>query len=52
MDATEHRLGKLVIKPRGMSMIDLIMITALVVQERSDEGKLAVITIGDLVDVD
>ena len=42
MEATEHKLGRLIIKEEGMHMIDLIVITALIVQEHSEEGRLAV----------
>lgn len=43
IDANEHKLGKLVIQTSDDSdLIDLAVITALVVQERSDEGRQAV----------
>jgi hypothetical protein len=37
------RLGKLEITYDGLKMLDLVVITALIVQERSDEGKQAVL---------
>jgi len=42
MEGIEHKLGKLIIKHEGLAMTDLIVITALIVQERSEEGRLAV----------
>jgi hypothetical protein len=42
MESIEHKLGTLTISDEGMSMTDVIVITALIVQERSEEGRLAV----------
>jgi hypothetical protein len=41
-DAHEHVLGKLVIKEYGVHLIDLVVITALILQSWSQEGKEAV----------
>lgn len=43
VDVNEHKLGKLVIQASDENLIDLAVITALVVQERSDEGRQAVL---------
>lgn len=37
-----HKLGTLIVQPKGQKLLDLIVISCLVMQERSDEGKLAV----------
>ena len=42
MESIEHKLGTLTVKGDGMSMTDIVVITALFVQERSEEGRLAV----------
>ena len=42
IDVQEHKLGKLVLKEENKDLIDVAVITALVVQERSDEGRQAV----------
>ena len=42
IDVQEHKLGKLVIKEESKDLMDVAVITALVVQERSDEGRQAV----------
>ena len=42
IDVNEHKLGKLVIQASEENLIDLAVITALVVQERADEGRQAV----------
>lgn len=42
VDVNEHKLGKLVINDCGKELMDLAVITALVVQENSEEGRLAV----------
>jgi hypothetical protein len=44
IDVQEHKLGKLVIKEDAKDMMDIIVTTALVVQERSDEARQAVIS--------
>ena len=40
-DKQDSKIGKLVIKPHGQSpkLIDLVVMTALIVQERSDEAR-------------
>ena len=38
-----HRIGQLVIKGDGKDIMDIIVFTALVVQERTDEYKASVI---------
>ena len=43
IDVREHKLGKLVITGEGKSMIDEVVATALVVQERSDRRKTSCI---------
>jgi hypothetical protein len=40
-ESKEHTLGSLVITREGGEFLDLVVITCLVMQERSDEGKLA-----------
>ena len=42
IDVQEHKLGKLVVKEGYKDLMDVAMITALVVQERSDEAREAV----------
>jgi len=42
IDVNEHKLGKLVIKGKGKENMDVVVATALIVQERSDEGRQAV----------
>jgi hypothetical protein len=42
IDVQEHKLGKLVINEERKDLMDLAVITALVVQERSDESRQAV----------
>jgi hypothetical protein len=37
-----HELGNLVISEQGKALTELVVVSALLVQERSDEGKLAV----------
>ena len=41
VDEGEHQIGKLVITKNGKSMEDVIVMTALVVQERSEEAREA-----------
>ena len=41
MDESEHQIGKLVITKNGKTMEDVIVITALIVQERSEEAQQA-----------
>jgi len=42
LEGPKHKIGSLVIEWDGKALMDMIVITALVVQERSDEGKIAV----------
>ena len=42
MDSTEHKIGKLHIKEQAKALMDHIVVTALIVQERSEEGREAV----------
>jgi hypothetical protein len=42
VDADEHKVGKLIIKDPGKELVDLVVITSLIVQENSEEGKQAV----------
>jgi hypothetical protein len=39
VDVHEHKIGRLVIQYEGKNMMDTIVTTALVVQERSDEER-------------
>jgi hypothetical protein len=41
LETDYHKLGSLVVTEEGKKMLDAVVISALVVQERSDEGKLA-----------
>jgi hypothetical protein len=41
LESHEHKLGSLVITKEGCLMLDLVVATCLVMQERSDEGRLA-----------
>jgi hypothetical protein len=41
LETDYHRLGNLVVTEEGKKTLDLVVISALVLQERSDEGKLA-----------
>ena len=41
MDESEHQIGKLVITENGKSMEDIVVMTALIVQERSEEAREA-----------
>jgi hypothetical protein len=41
-EGKSHQLGRLVITEDGKQMMDMVVITCLLVQERSDEGKFAV----------
>lgn len=40
----EHVYGKLIVKPHGQHFMDMVVITSLVMEERSPEGRHAVIT--------
>jgi len=40
-ESQEHKLGSLVVTKEGGEILDLVVVTCLVMQERSDEGKLA-----------
>ena len=43
MDVAEHKLGKLVVRgEEAKENLDIVVATALIVQERSDEGRQAV----------
>lgn len=42
IDVHEHKLGRLVIKEEAKNLTDIVVFTALVVLERSDEGREAV----------
>jgi hypothetical protein len=41
LENKEHQLGSLVVSREGSEVLDLVVVTCLVMQERSDEGKLA-----------
>jgi hypothetical protein len=41
-DFASHKIGSLIITEEGKKLIDLVVVTALVVQERSDEARQAV----------
>ena len=43
LETEYHKLGRLVVMKEGKDMLDLIVCSCLVQQERSDEGKLAVL---------
>ena len=40
----EHVYGKLIIKQHGQHAMDMVVVTSLVMEERSPEGRYAVIT--------
>ena len=40
-ETEEHKLGSLVVTKEGQELLDLVVVTCLVMQERSDEGKLS-----------
>jgi hypothetical protein len=40
LETDSHELGKLVVTEEGQKMLDLVVIGCLVLQERSDEGRL------------
>jgi hypothetical protein len=40
-ETEEHKLGSLVVTKEGQKLLDLVVVTCLVMQERSDEGKLS-----------
>ena len=42
VDVNEHRLGRLEVQDIKVPSLDIIVATALVVQERSEEGRKAV----------
>ena len=39
-----HKLGNLLVTEAGLPILDFVVITSLIVQERSDEAKQAVLT--------
>ena len=41
-EGREGKVGQLVITPEGMEMRDLVVVTLFVVQEKTDESKMAV----------
>ena len=41
LETDNHKLGTLVITEDGKNMLDIVVISCLVMQERSDEGRLA-----------
>jgi hypothetical protein len=42
MDSDEHKIGKMIVKEKGQALLDAVVTTALIVQERSEEGRQAV----------
>lgn len=42
LESNPHKIGTLVVTLDGKSMMDIAVITCLVMQERSEEGRLAV----------
>lgn len=51
VDVQEHKLGKLTVRDEGKRLLDIVVVTALVVMERSDEARQAVTRLSDLSDV-
>lgn len=42
LEGSGHKVGQLVITPEGKDIMDVIVVTSFIVQERADEHKLAV----------
>jgi hypothetical protein len=42
VDQEEHKLGRLVIKGAGMDIVDFVVVTALIMIDRNEEGRRAV----------
>lgn len=51
VDVQEHKLGKLTVRDEGKRLLDIVVVTALVVMERSDEARQAVTRLSDFSDV-
>jgi hypothetical protein len=42
VDQEEHKLGRLVIQEQGKDIVDFIVVTALIMIDRNEEGRQAV----------
>lgn len=51
VDVKEHKLGKLTVRDEGKRLLDIAVVTALVVMERSDEARQAVVRLSDFSDI-
>jgi hypothetical protein len=48
LETEYHKLGRLIITKEGKELIDVVVCSCLVQQERSEEGTLAVLLLTDV----